>query len=259
MKELSLDEMKQLELQMFICFDKVCRDNNIKYSIAYGTLIGAIRHKGFIPWDDDIDVIMCREEYDKFLSVWKDDKYKLYTLKKGSDFWPLLSRISDLRTRLEPPKLCDHGVWVAVVPYDKVPDDDRTLVKHMNKVSFYMNLLRLKQTKRIKVKSIKSVVEIILKILLKPFSAYFIGKHVEKIKTKYKNTPCKRVKPWDSESKMLVNADIFDEYVDLEFEGVKAMATAKYDYILRFEYGDYMKLPPEEERVPKHGFKAYWK
>lgn len=255
--ELSFDEIKQIELDMFICFDRICRENNIKYSIAYGTLIGAIRHKGFIPWDDDIDIIMARDEYEKFLSVWEDGKYKLFTLKKGCDFWPLLSRISDPRTHLEPPKICDHGVWVAVIPYDKVPDDERTFIKHMNKVTFYMKLLRLKQSKKIRISSLKTLGVVILKIALKPFSAYVIGKHVEKIKTKYKNVECKRVKPWDNESKMLVNADVFDEYVDVEFEGMKAMATAKYDYILRFEYGDYMQLPPIEQRIPKHGFTAY--
>lgn len=256
MRELTLDEIKQIGLEMLICFDKVCRDNNIKYSIAYGTLIGAIRHKGFIPWDDDVDIVMCREEYEKFLSVWKDGKFKLMTLQKGSDFWPLLSRITDPRTYLEPPKICNHGVWLAVIPYDKVPDDERTFIKHMNKVSFYMKLLRHKQTK-IRITSLKSIGVVILKIVLKPFSAYVIGKHVERLKTKYRNTNFKRVKPWDNNSKILVDADIFDSYVDVEFEGVKAMATAKYDYVLRHEYGDYMQLPPESERIPKHGYRAF--
>ena len=252
--------MKQMELQMFICFDKVCRDNNIKYSIAYGTLIGAIRHKGFIPWDDDIDVIMCREEYDKFLSVWKDGKYKLLTLKKGSDFYPLLSRLTDPRTQLDPPRICNHGVWVAIIPYDKVPDNKKEYDRHMRKVSWLMSMLSIKSSNlQAEMPLPKKMLFGLLKLFLMPFSPYAIGKRVERIKTKYKGYNYKRVKPWDNTSKILVNADIFDDYVDLDFEGVKAMATAKYDYILRFEYGDYMKLPPEEERIPKHGFKAYWK
>ena len=258
MRELTLNEIKQIGLEMLICFDKVCRDNSIKYSIAYGTLIGAIRHKGFIPWDDDVDIIMCREEYEKFLSVWKDGKFKLMTLQKGSDFWPLLSRITDPRTYLVPPKICNHGVWLAVIPYDKVPDDERLFEKHMTKVSFYMRLIRIKMLK-INTSSVKGIMLRVIQIALKPFSIYTIGKHVERLKTKYRNANFKRVKPWDNESKILVNADIFDEYIDVEFEDMKAMATAKYDYILRFEFGDYMQLPPEEERVPKHGFKAYWK
>lgn len=260
MRELTLDEIKQIGLEMFICFDKVCRENNIKYSIAYGTLIGAIRHKGFIPWDDDVDIIMCRDEYEKFLSVWKDGKFKLMTLQKGSAFWPMLSRITDPRTYLVPPKICNHGVWLAVIPYDKVPDDPIEYKKHMDRITRYMQILELKRAKiRIGGEGsvIKHLVKKALQIALKPISPYTIGKHVEKLKTKYRNCNCKRVKPWDNTSKILVDSNIFDDYVDVEFEGVKAMATARYDYILRYEYGDYMKLPPEEERIPKHGFKAF--
>ncbi len=69
MRELSLDEIKSIELDMLVNFDRICRKNGIKYSITYGTLLGAIRHKGFIPWDDDIDVMMSRDEYEKFLKV----------------------------------------------------------------------------------------------------------------------------------------------------------------------------------------------
>ena len=262
MRELSLDEIKQIELEMFVCFDEICRVNGIKYSITYGTLIGALRHKGFIPWDDDIDIMMSRDEYERFLSVWQDGKFKLMTLKKGCDFWPLLSRVTDPRTYLEPPKICNHGVWIAIIPYDKVPDNECEFVKHMKRITFLMSLLELKRADRVKVfgegKVMSNIINRTLQILIKLFSHYRIGKHIEKVKSKFRNTDYKRVKPWDNTSKILVDADIFDNYIDVEFEGVKAMATAKYDYVLRREYGDYMQLPPVEQRIPKHGFKAYY-
>ena len=254
MRQLSLDEVKKLEFDMLVHFDKVCRANNIKYSLAYGTLIGAIRHKGFIPWDDDIDIIMSRDEYDKFLSVWEDGAYKLLTLKKGCDFWPLFSRITDPRTHLDPPSILNHGVWVAVIPYDRIPDNKFKCKWYLRRVKISLGLFALRRTE-VKPNSIKNICKRSLKLILTPFSLYLLGKHVERIKVKYRNSNYKRINPW--KDNIYVDADIFNDYLDVEFEGLKAMAMKKYDYFLRYLYGDYMQLPPENERVPIHGFTAY--
>lgn len=253
-RELSLQEVKEIEFDILVEFDRICRGSNIKYTLAYGTLLGAIRHKGFIPWDDDIDVIMSREEYDKFLKVWKSEKYELLNSRKGCDFWPLFSRITDPRTTLEPPKICNHGVWVAVIPYDKIPDDESKCKRHLNKVRRNLRLFEIKRSKA-SGKGLKRVLFRMVQLLLSPFPYYVIGKRVERIKTKYQHTNAKRVNPWID--KIIVDASMFDEYVDVEFEGLKAMATKKYDYFLRYMYNDYMQLPPEEERIPKHQFKAF--
>lgn len=258
MRELSLDEIKSIELDMLINFDRICRKNGIKYSITYGTLLGAIRHKGFIPWDDDIDVMMSRDEYEKFLKVWKDGKYKLMTSRKDCDFWPLFSRITDPRTHLDPPKICNHGVWVAVIPYDKIPDDEKICQKHLKRVRRGMRLFEAKRSnypvngsESLPKKMAIAALEFLLRFI--PF--YTLAKRVERIKTKYRKTDAKRVNPWIS--RIIVDASIFDEYVDVEFEELMVMAIKQCDYFLQYMYGDYMKLPPLEERVPKHGFTAF--
>ena len=254
MKQLSLDEVKKIEYDMLVHFDSVCRANNIKYSLAYGTLLGAIRHKGFIPWDDDIDVIMSRDEYNKFLSIWEDGKYKMLTLKKGCDFWPLFSRITDFRTHLDPPSILNHGVWVAVIPYDRIPDNKFQCKWYLIRVKTMLEMFALRRT-NVKFDSIKNTCKRLMKLLLMPFSLYYLGMRVEKFKVKYRNSNYKRINPW--KDKIYVDADIFNEYIDVEFEGLQAMAIKKYDYFLRYLYGDYMQLPPENERVPAHGFTAY--
>ena len=254
MRQLSLEEVKKLEFDMLVHFDKVCRANNIKYSLAYGTLLGAIRHKGFIPWDDDIDVIMSRDEYDRFLSVWEDGAYKLMTLKNGCEFYPLYSRITDPRTHLDPPSAFNHGVWVAIIPYDKIPDNDLQCKLFLGGVKIMLRLYGVRIT-NVKPDSIKNICKRLLKLILFPFSPYYFGKQSEKIKVKYRNSNYKRICPWTE--KIFVDADIFNEYIEVEFEGLKSMAIKKYDYFLRYLYNDYMQLPPEEERVPSHGFAAY--
>lgn len=254
MRELSLEEVKQIEVKMLACIDKVCRDNDIKYSITYGTLIGAIRHKGFIPWDDDIDIMMSRDEYDKFLSVWKDGKFKLMTCKKGCDFWPLFSRVTDPNTFLAPKQICDHGVWVAVIPYDKIPDSSNERKMHLMKIKIGLRLFETKITD-IKCNSLKSIMFKIIQIALLPFSPYWLGRRIEKIKTKYRNCDCTQVNPWKDD--IIVNADIFNEYINVEFEGLEVMAIKQFDSYLRYQYGDYMQLPPVEQRVCPHNYTAY--
>ena len=85
-KAIALDESKLIMLDILLYVDRICRDNDIDYTIGEGTLIGAIRHKGFIPWDDDIDLLMTRRNFDRFISVFRpNEKYNLVVPKSGDD------------------------------------------------------------------------------------------------------------------------------------------------------------------------------
>ncbi len=169
------------------------------------------------------------------------------TSRKDCDFWPLFSRITDPRTHLDPPKICNHGVWVAVIPYDKIPDDENLCQKHLKRVRRGMRLFEAKRSnypvngsESLPKKMAIAALEFSLRFI--PF--YILAKRVERIKTKYRGTDARRVNPWIG--RIIVDASIFDEYIDVEFEGFKVMAIKRYDYVLRYEYKDYMKLPPLE-------------
>ena len=99
-KELTLDEMKAVELGILKKFDSICKENGLEYSLAYGTMLGAIRHKGFIPWDDDIDVFMKREDYEKLLALKYDDgDFEIKSYRYSKNYYFLYSKMVDKRKR----------------------------------------------------------------------------------------------------------------------------------------------------------------
>ena len=120
-KELTLDEMKAIELGILKKFDSICKENGLEYSLAYGTMLGAIRHKGFIPWDDDIDVFMKREDYEKLLALKYDDgDFEVKSYRYSKNYYFLYSKIVDKRT-----SICenwraekDMGLFVDIFPLD---------------------------------------------------------------------------------------------------------------------------------------------
>ena len=102
MRKLSIEEAKQSELDILAFIDSFCKKNNIDYFINYGTLIGAIRHKGFIPWDDDIDISMTRENYERFIQLFKREqsKYKILTLETDERYYNNFIKVVDSTTRI---------------------------------------------------------------------------------------------------------------------------------------------------------------
>ena len=94
MREVSFEESKEIMIKTLESIDKCCRENNIKYSVCWGTMIGAIRHHGFIPWDDDIDIMMPREDYNRFLNLYNDSEYGVYTPKVSKDHKNIITKVS---------------------------------------------------------------------------------------------------------------------------------------------------------------------
>lgn len=264
MKSITFEESKLILVDTLKSIDKCCRENNIKYSLSWGTLLGAIRHKGFIPWDDDVDLMMSRKDYNKFIEVYNDPKFKIYTPSRDKNCIQLLTKVYRKDTKVifdYYKKKSQYGLWISIFPYDNAPDEG---LREWEKTrTFLLNLYHYRTVRLLDTDSIfRKTVKLLLKIPVLPFSSFFLERRIEQHLSKYNSQKIKCISIWDSD-KYFVHykyfpSELFDEYIDAEFSGAKCMIIKEYDKFLRMFYGDYMELPPESERVIKHKYKAYY-
>ena len=253
----SLDEIKQIELNVLIYIDQICKKNNIRYFLAYGTLLGAIRHKGFIPWDDDIDITMPRPDYEKFVKIMKKDNsfYDLINLEiSKKDYSYPFAKVYDSRTRInEPwrPMKEEIGVYVDVFPLDGLGNKKEKAEKRARKL--------LKMTKWI------WYLENVKNTNLKGKILNVIGrKNINRLLT----IILKRNNFYDSKYIGMVlwpddNIEIIESkyYLDIEegvFEGNIFPIPKYYNEILTNNYGEYSDYPSKEQQVPMHPYEAWW-
>lgn len=263
MREVTFEESRKIQLDILVYLDDYCKKNGFNYSLGEGTLIGAIRHKGFIPWDDDIDLLMPREDYDRFIKTYKG-KYRLVSLETEKRWRSCYSRLTDERTlvKFRNPNLNYHGIWISVFPIDSFPDNDSEWEKMKKKIGIYMKMAYTKEcywSDEVPLK--RNLVRFLAKMMLSPISFNFIGKRLESFLKHYDKQSTKRkgllACLWDDY--WVCDAKAFDGYDEAMFEGHYFPVIKGYDTYLTCQYGDYMTLPPEEERVPRHHFVAYWK
>lgn len=272
MKIISIEELKALQVEMLVCVDQFCKKNNIRYFIGYGTLLGAIRHKGYIPWDEDIDIGMPRPDYDLFLRNFNGTYENLFVNAPELDweYFEPYANVYDNRTILYEEENSHHGIEVGVkidvFPLDGVPEDITEYRIHRKKLR---NLNSIRGSKKekfwahfIKTLRTRKGVRAFLKRFLRPFTSYAeIQKEIRSLAVKYN---------WDSSTyvdkitfqnlpETRLPRKVYEDYIEVPFEGHMFKSPANYDLHLKSIYGDYMKLPPVEERVFQHGFKAYWK
>lgn len=236
----------------------VCDKNNLKYSLAYGTLIGAVRHKGFIPWDDDIDIMMPREDYEKLRKIWNGVAPNGYILQDcyiNLDFPNNFIKIRKdnttfIQSEYDKNASYHKGIFVDIFPVDRVANG--RIQQKIQFMWFAINLLY----NRGYTSGTKGLVGFVEKILLKvPRQKQIsIRNYAEKKMCKWNNKlDNKYVVP----STIIAchryySSDIFDELVYLEFQGKKYSGFKKYDEVLKVNYENYMELPPAEERVWSH-------
>ncbi len=268
---LDIKEIKKIELQLLLSFHELCMKQDWKYSLTAGTLIGAVRHKGFIPWDDDIDVMMPRNDYNKFLNYCKKHKtpFRVVSCEQNRNYGSLFAKISDESTVIEDDftdwSKVEMGVNIDIFPIDGLGDTIETAKKNVNKHKFLNALIVAKNWKcftlskthpyyyepiRLLLFVLSRIVpmhEIITKINLSNQKIGFLS-------SKYAGCLCGVYK-----EKTIMKSCDFIDLVDLSFEGYSFKAIRKYDSYLRRSYGDYMVLPKESERVEHHGVRAYKK
>lgn len=266
MKELSLQELKEVEFQILKMFDAFCKEHNIRYYLAFGTLLGAIRYKKFIPWDDDIDLLVPREDYDRMIKLFKDsERYRLFAFEKNSKFHYPFAKICDMTTRKEQTIYKNRGVELGV-EIDIFPLD--TWDNDLNKAKLEAKRIKklqswLKATKLDKPLTSHPVKLFVWSMLL-PFVKMIGGGFFVKKMIKESNKPEQRgsryvgAKVWAIYGdRGIIPADAFAESMEIEFEGQMFPAPKGYDTYLTCLYGDYLPEPPKEKQKTHHFFNAY--
>ena len=268
-----LKELHQIELDMLKEIDAICRRENIQYYLAGGTLLGAVRHKGFIPWDDDIDIAMARDEYERFLKVMRKEKhpyYKIFAMEYDKEYQYTFAKVVDTRTRLVEEigkDIPDMGVFIDIFPIDGMGDDRKKAMRRMMKIIRLRSRIieaALKEDEiknkelNLKNKIIKETANLIIKCLGIRRCYFMLMRYVKKMNFRESYWIASAVGGAGIERE-LVERKCFDELIEMEFEGYSFLAPAGYDRYLRNLYGDYMKLPPESERVTPHRGRIWWK
>ena len=261
MKQLTLPEMHQLLLRMLDCIHEYCMANNIRYSLGGGTLLGAIRHKGFIPWDDDADIMMPRPDYERFLQGFPGQypHYHLQHWKNDQDYPLLFAKVYDDRTHLEGARY-DRGLSVDVFPIDGLPPVSKQKMYYDRyKKSRVFEYVQRKSAGSL---SWKGKIFVVITFPLWRFiPAHKFRAYVEKYLLRYpfESSECAGCTVGEYGMAEFMEADTFRHYIDVPFQGVQLCAIAAYAPYLTQHYGNYMQMLPEEKRKPKHHFTCWWK
>ncbi|WP_308687994.1 MULTISPECIES: LicD family protein [Bacteria] len=263
MRKLNIEEAKKLELDILDFIDSFCKEHGINYCINYGTLIGAIRHKGFIPWDDDIDLSMTRENYEKFIQLFseKQSRYKLLSLETDDQYFNNFIKIVDPTTKIidtRNTKTYDSGVFIDIFPMDTF--NDTKVVDICYKLESF-KLLSFSKHKNIVYgdSKLKDLIRTLFWLLLRPVSPRFFANQIEKQIQKYRVENGKYIAfiPSKAKKKEIFPRDMFDELIETPFEHLVLPAPKHFDTVLKQFYDDYMTVPPKEKQIYIHEFEAY--
>ena len=270
---LTIRETQQAALEILHTVAQICEEKNFRYYLVYGTLIGAVRHNGFIPWDDDVDIMMPRPDYDKLIDYLREHigeypHLEVFNRETCPAYPYMITRISDDRYEIimENEKPFGMGVFIDIYPYDGLGNDQKEAVRFGMKGDRLSSLCYQATRDHFAIETTTSFFRKCIKMPVYLFCR-LCGK--ERFQDELENLA--RVKPYDESRfvgcviwlswgvKDMYLRKWFEGYTYMPFEGYRFRVPADYDKILRHTYGDYMQLPPEEDRVGHHYYKAYRK
>ena len=268
MRAISQEELKVVQLDILGAFDVFCRRLGLRYSISNGTLIGSVIYGGYIPWDDDIDITMPREDYDLLVKEFPellDDRYRLLSMERNPRWDRFFAKMSDERTIMLENRYdaVETGVNIDIFPADAVPGEGTQMERWRRRRLLLHRVYELKERRISSPRAWwKTALLLPAKLLLLPVGKRGLCERAEK-EAKRWNGACTGAKVCS-----LVNgynltgpypAELFDSLEETIFEGRSCRRFCGYDEYLTAGYGDYMKDIPEEKQVSHHCFEAYYK
>lgn len=269
-RSLTLKEHQAIMLDMMIAFDRYCKTNGLRYFMAGGTLLGAVRHKGFIPWDDDVDIVMPRPDYEKLISDEKiSDDYLIVSLYNQHGYYHPFAycNITDKNTILRENNIVKQtgkGIFLDIFPLDGVPENKIKQSLHFRRLSFIQSIFSNTIIPAPGFNGLKCSIKTIIHAMCLPLNPNTLGMKIDKLAQKY---------PYDTSNYLMhyvylprsLKYIAFDssEYArskGYEFEGAIIQGPEDADKVLKRGFGNtYMQLPPLDQREGHHGIEIYYR
>lgn len=254
-------KIQLLEIDILTEIDRICRKYDIAYTIGYGSLIGTIRHNGFIPWDDDIDLCMLRKDYIQFKEICKKElsnRFFYQAQDTDPEYFYLFDKIRLNDTVFKESFVSQynihHGIYIDLFPVDYIPNN---ILKRW--IQFYcFNFFRTGvQAKYLMLQARsgpKRFIFSLFKLFYSVFSLKYLYRKANSVATWYDDSPQKKIMNFYTPYRMkeIFDVRMYQNFIEHVFEDRKFYIVKEYDLFLRQIYGDYMKLPPEEQRCTRH-------
>lgn len=262
-KETDRRKIQELELEILKEIDRICNLHNIKYSVAYGTMLGAVRHKGFIPWDDDVDILMMRSDYIRFGEICKtelnEQRFFYQTNATDGEYYYLFDKVRLNNTVFKESFVSKynihHGVYIDIFPIDNLPNSIWKQTLQYYSFHFFRTGVQSKYLMLGARSGSKRFVFTLLHCLYFLFPIKWLYKMAHKVAMRYdKDKDVNKVICFFGAYKKrdIYDAHEYEKYNRCIFENIEVNILAEYDSVLKQLYGNYMKLPPVEKRDTKH-------
>ena len=260
LKDITITQAQDIEFDLFLQFKRICEENGLRYYLSGGTLLGAARHRGFIPWDDDMDVMMPRTDYDRLMRMRPSlpENLRLFDCESDDKYLYPFAKLCDMRYKV---RFAHHmeersiGMYIDIFPIETLPDG-----KFAKKLYFKRMLLKhILHNAALRSAFLPEEKYILLKKLLRPYA-------VRRGANRFVREMNEMARRWQTRrtnhagvtmvvhygEREWMRKEVFEPGAEVEFRGVKCPAPKGWDEYLRNLYGDYMTLPPEDQRVTDH-------